>query len=292
MESAPEPIAAIEDRPTDTTFEDVLAEYQDLNLRLARVAAPLRLKNAKLCPRTRRDPGFTIHRIEDYPKPVRPMAEALLGVKPGGIYVRAVRPGTSAAEARIEPGDQILAVNANAISSGQLMDTYNRAVLRNGFESVLSKVNIRTASGQEFLARIRPETACDIASKVVFSNDINGHTDGTDVLITSALMRSVPDDTNLALVIAHEMAHVIAGHTDLAPSQTLELEADRMALVLMARAGYDIEAAVAYWKSAAHPHEGGGQSESSHPSTQARYENFRGELTRIKKVSDTTILTF
>lgn len=292
METAADPVATIEDRPADTTFEDVLAEYQDFNLRLARVAAPLRLANAKLCPNTRRDPGFTIHKLEDYPKPVQPMAEALLGVKPGGLYVRAVRPNTSAEKARIEPGDQIVAVNGNPISSKDLMETYNRAVLRNGFESVLSKVNIRTENGQEFLARIRPDTACDIPSKVVFSNDVNGHTDGTDVLITSALMRAVPDDTNLALVIAHEMAHVIASHTEMVPSQSLELEADRMALVLMARAGYDIDAAVAYWRTANHPHEGGTLAESSHPSTRERYENFRAELKRIKTAGSAEELSF
>ena len=279
-------------RPEDTTFEDVLAEYQNLNQRLARVAAPLRLQNAKLCPRTRRDPGFSIHKLEDYPAAMRPMAESLLGVKPGGIFVRAVRPGTSAADARIEPGDQILGVNANPISSDPLMETYNRAVLRNGFESVLSRVQIRTQDGQEFLARVRPDTACDIPANVVFSNDVNGHTDGQEVLITSALMRSVPDDTNLALVIAHEMSHVIAGHFNQAPTQELELEADRMALVLMARAGYDIDTAVGFWKSAAHPHEGGATAQNSHPSTQARYKNFQKELKRIKAVADQTSLTF
>ena len=279
-------------RPADTTFEDVLAEYQELNLRLTRVAAPLRLKNAKLCPATRRDPGFSIHKLEDYPKPVRPIAENLLGVKPGGLYVRAVRPNSSAAKARIEAGDQIVAVNENPISSEKLMETYNRAVLRNGFDSVLSKVRIRTKTGQEFLARIRPDTACDIPVKVVFSQDVNGHTDGQDVLITSALMHAVPDDTNLALVIAHEMAHVIAGHFNQAPSQALELEADRMALVLMARAGYDIEAAVAYWETNEHPHDGGSAAESSHPSTKARYENFRSELARIIKINDNSKLVF
>lgn len=280
------------ERPNDTTFEDVLAEYQELNQRLARVAAPLRLKNAKLCPQTRRDPGFSIHKLEDYPRPVQPIAEEFLGVKPGGIYVRAVRPETSAAKARIEPGDQILAVNENPISSDRVMETYNRAVLRNGFDSVLSKVRIRTAGGQEFLARIRPDTACDIPAKVVFANDVNGHTDGREVLITSALMRSVPDDTNLALVIAHEMAHVIAGHFDQVPTQALELEADRMALVLMARAGYDVESAVEYWESAVHPHEGGSKAQSSHPSTRERYENFQAELKRIKASSSTNNLTF
>jgi hypothetical protein len=220
------------------------------------------------------------------------MAETLLGVKPGGIYIRGVRPGTSAEKARIEPGDQILAINENRVSSDTLMQTYNRAVLRNGFDSVLSKVRLRTETGQEFLARIRPDTACDISAKVVFSNDINGHTDGIDVLITSALMRSVPDDTNLALVIAHEMAHVIAGHVGQLPTQDIELEADRMALVLMARAGYDIDAAVRYWEINEHPHDGGSAAQSSHPSTRARYENFRDELARIRSQPKKSALGF
>ena len=270
----------------------MLAEYQAYNLRLARVAAPLRLKNAALCPQTQRDPGFAVHRLEDYPATLRAMAKTLLGVKEDGLYVRAVRPDTSAQAARITPGDQILAVNENKISEGKLMENYNRAVLRNGFESVLSKVKIRTPEGREYIARIRPDTACDILSRVIYSNDINGHTDGREVLITSALMRSVPDDTNLALVIAHEMAHVIADHMKRPPSQDLELEADRMALVLMARAGYDINSAVAYWKSAAHPHDGGHVSESSHPSTRARYQNFKKELDRIHKIGAIEALGF
>ena len=285
-------VAPSHTRPADTTFEDVLAEYQTYNQRLARVAAPLRLKNAPLCPRTRRDPGFSIHRLEDYPSLVQPMAEALLGVREDGLYVRAVRPNTSAADARIAPGDQIIAINENPISSDDMMETYNRAVLRNGFDSVLSKVKIRTPEGRDYLARIRPDTACDIPAKVVFSEDINGHTDGQEILITSALTKSVPDDTNLALVIAHEMGHVIAGHENQTPSQALELEADRMALVLMARAGYDIETAVTYWKNAAHPHEGGSAKESSHPSTRERYKNFKNELERIRKSPDVMTLDF
>ena len=267
----------------------MLAEYQAYNQRLSRVAAPLRLNNAALCPKTRRDPGFSIHRLEDYPAPVRPMATALLGVREDGLFIRAVRPNTSASKARISPGDEIIAVNENVISDKRHMNTYNRAVLRNGFDSVLSKVKIRTPEGRDYVARIRPDTACDIPAKVVFSTDINGHTDGQEVLMTSALMQSVPDDTKLALVIAHEMAHVIAGHAEMEPSQALELDADRMALVLMARAGYDVEAAVAYWKDAAHPHEGGSEVESSHPTTRARYKNFMDELARIRQqgLSDT-----
>lgn len=270
----------------------MLAEYQAANERLARVAAPLRLKNASLCPKTWRDPGFAIHDLSDYPAEAQDIAKSVFNVKADGIYVQSVRPQSSAQAARITPGDQILAVNENAIKAKPLMEAYNRAVFRNGFESVLSKVKIRTPDGTEYIARIQPETVCDIPVKLVFSEDINGHTDGQEVLITSALMRDVPDDTNLALVIAHEMAHVIADHIKQPPTQTLELEADRMALVLMARAGYDINAAVAFWKNAAHPHDGGHVSESSHPTTRARYQNFRDELARIKNSGSADDLEF
>jgi len=224
-------------RPADTTFEDVLAEYQSLNQRLVRVAAPLRLQNTSLCNTTVRDPGFATHTLNDYPARLRPMAKAMLGLGDTGVFIRSVRPQTSAAEQKLAAGDQVLAVNENPISGDAMMDTYNEAILKKGFDSVLSKVKIRTPDGTEYLARIRPNTACDIPAKVVFSEDINGHTDGQEILITSALMRSVPDDTNLALVIAHEMGR-------------------------------------------------------SHPSTRARYENFRNELDRIQSVENLEALGF
>lgn len=281
--SSPEPeISTPTGRADNPSFQDIFAEYQAANQRLTRVTGPLLLKNAALCPNTWRDPGFEIHRLEDYPTRMQGAAEDLLNVKAGGIYVRYVRPESSAEAARIMPGDQILAVNENAIKEKPLMESYNRAIFRNGFESVLSKVRIRTSEGREYIARVRPETLCDIPIKLISSEEINGQTDGQDIFITSALMRSVPDDSNLALVIAHEMSHVIAGHMTQPPSQALEMEADRMALVLMARAGYDIESAVTYWETAAHPHGGGQISESSHPTTRERYENFKQALKRIK----------
>jgi len=113
----------------------------------------------------------------------------------------------------------------NEIREKPHMESYNRAVFRNGFESVLSKVKIRTPEGRDYVARIRSENVCDIPATLIFSEDINGHTDGQQVFITSALMRSVPDDTNLALVIAHEMAHVIADHIN---EQNFKKELDRI----------------------------------------------------------------
>ncbi len=280
------------ERPAETKFEDVLAEYQYLNQRLARVTAPLRIANAELCGETYRDPGFSTHRLSDYPPPLQPIAMELLNMTEDGLHIRSVRPNSSAWDAKLEPGDRILSVNSQPISSDPSMRKYNEAVIRNGFSLARPRLTVRTAQGREFTARIKPQTACEAPVRVIFSDNVNGHTDGVDVLITSALMKTVPDDTNLALVVAHEMSHLIAGHFSQAPSQDLELEADRMALVLLARAGYDVESAVAYWESADHPHEGGDLPESSHPTTGARYENFKTELDRINKIRNRSDLSF
>ena len=273
-------------------FEDVLSDYQDLNDRLERVAAALRIANAELCPKVWRDPGFTVHKLQDYPPSIRFMAEELLGLEDGKLYIRAVRRGSSAQAQFLEAGDEILSVNNQPLSSDLSMERYNRAVLKNGFAIVKPRIEVRTAKGREFTARIEPDTACDAPVKVVFSDAINGHTDGEAIFITSALMRHVIDDTNLALIIAHEMSHIIAGHIEFAPSQDLELVADQMALVLMARAGFDVETAVEYWKDSNHPHEGGEKTKSSHPATSARYKNFKKELKRIRKTKDLNKLGF
>lgn len=82
---------------------------------------------------------------------------------------------------------------------------------------------------------------------------------GGKVLLTVGMLRKLKDEAELAGVLAHEIAHVVARHqlssiaaaepgqgslgaitTALNPD--LEFEADRMAVVIMARAGYDAAA--------------------------------------------------
>ncbi|MEP1229364.1 MAG: M48 family metalloprotease, partial [Litorimonas sp.] len=104
------------------------------------------------------------------------------------------------------------------------------------------------------------------------------------IFITSALMSSVGDDLNLSLVLAHEMAHIIAKHTGQTPTAQLELEADRMALVLMQNAGLDIGKAIGFWRDEIHPHIELQNTSGTHPSINERYENFRKEQARIQAI--------
>ena len=272
------------ERPSTAQFSDVLSEYQLMNDRLERVSAPLRLANATLCKKTFRDPGFSTHVLEDYPETLRDVAKEALGLDEGGIYVRRVRPGSPAASADIEAGDSILSLNGQFVPGGTTMKRFYSALSRGAFGGVKTRLKLLTPSGSEYETTLRSETACDFETHVFYSRDINGHTDGQDVFITSELMRFVGDDNNLALIVAHEMAHAIAGHIDEISSAELELDADRMALVMMENAGYDIQSAIDYWTDASHPHRDLQDNSDSHPSITARFENFKKELARIEKM--------
>jgi len=272
-------------RPDDTQFSDVLAEYKALNDRIIRLQAPLRLANTKLCPRTERDPGFITHRLDDYPPHMQNMAQEFLGLKATGIFIRNVRRGSPAQNAQIQDGDEIIAINGKTITN-KIRNTQIQiypALARNAFNAAQTRMTLRAPHGHIYETSLRAQTACDVPASVIFSEDINGHTDGTEVFVTSALVKSVGDDVNLSLVLAHEMAHIIAGHNQLTPSAALELEADRMALVLMHNAGLDIHKAVAFWRDASHPHTPLQNSSATHPSIAARYENFQTELLRIEE---------
>ncbi len=262
-------------------FSLLLRDYRNMNDRLDRVSAPLRLANTALCQETFRDPGFRAHALEDYPEELRGVAQSLMGVEPEAMYVRSVRRGSPADNADIQPGDRILRVNGQAVPGGRTMTRFYSALSRSAFNGANTTLTLRSPQGQDYETRLQPETACDYPTRVFYSQAINGHTDGREVYITSELMRVVPDDVNLALIVAHEMAHAMAGHIEENPTRELELEADRMALVLMDRAGYDIEAAISYWADAAHPHRKLQDNSESHPAITERYENFRQEQARL-----------
>jgi len=266
----------------EVSFSDVLAQYQDLNTRLETIAAPLLLANSALCPKTERSLGLTVHTITDYPENLQPVAQHLLGVS-NRLSIRTVRTGSPADEAGLKAGDTFIRIAGNYMPRGGTVQRFYAAVTEVPFQK--DTVSLTVSRGQERIETfVKPETICGYPVNVYFSEEINGHTDGEQVLITSQLMRTVPDNVNLALIIAHEMGHAIAGHVDEDKSKALELKADRMALVLMERAGYDINAAISYWQRANHPHADFQRSSKTHPSIAERYENFKTEQARIEKL--------
>ncbi len=65
---------------------------------------------------------------------------------------------------------------------------------------------------------------------------------GHEIVITRGMLALVNDEAELAVVLAHEIGHAVAGHRPgggAAGRRAAELEADRLGMAYVARAGYD-----------------------------------------------------
>ena len=69
---------------------------------------------------------------------------------------------------------------------------------------------------------------------------------GDHFYVTSGFIRFAKTDDELALVVAHEIAHRLAGMR-VVPGPQVEVRADRLGLYLAARAGFDIAVAPEFW---------------------------------------------
>ena len=264
----------------ELAFADILVQHQAYNMRLQDITAPLLKANAKLCPRTTRDIGITVHTLSDYQPNLQPFAEVLMGAS-NRLSIRTLRKNSPADISGLKIGDIIVGINGAYMPGGFTVQRFFEVATQNAYKEKSAELTVQR--GEDLMiVSVQPETICDYPANVFFNENANGHTDGEQIIITSQLMKTVADDVNLALIIAHEMAHAIEGHQR--KEKALELKADRMALVLMSRAGYDIGRAINYWRDAVHPHADIQKTSKTHPTISERYENFRLEQLRITNI--------
>lgn len=273
----------------DVTFEDMLRQYQELNRRLETAAYRLQTANAPLCPRTETSAGYTVHTVRDYPEMLQPAARELLSVSEN-VSIRTVREGSPAQAAGLRSDDLIIRINKSYLPGGRTAQTFYEAVSAKAMKA--KRFDLEVRRGETLIKTdITPEIICAYGVNPFFSEQINGHTDGEEIWITSELIRSTPRDIDLALVIAHEMAHAIGDHLSKPPSKLLELEADRMALIMLARAGYDIADVAENWAGTPYPHMNG--DTETHPAFEERLRGARETISAITKARNSgRALTF
>ncbi len=165
---------------------------------------------------------------------------------------------------------------------------------------------------------------------LVESKDVNAWCmPGGKVVVYTGILPVAQDDSGLAVVMSHEIAHAIAQHGNERMSQGLlsslgeftlsaalqnkpeetkklwmtafnagsqygillpysrmqESEADHLGLIFMSMAGYDPNAAVAFWERMARSKDGKAPLEflSTHPSDQTRIKNIQAEIPEAMK---------
>lgn len=163
---------------------------------------------------------------------------------------------------------------------------------------------------------------CSFNLEIHGERGVNAYADGEAVVITAPMMVFANNDTHLAFVLAHEMAHNVMEHqkgmganvllgsllgtaADIAISTqgadthgafgnigggmalrsyspSFEQEADYIALYILARSGWRIEEAPKFWRAMAQYEPRGIYARGSHPTTAERFVGMTKTIAEIR----------
>ena len=281
-------------QPASASRSDDIAAYQALaqqDLRLAIVGHRLATANASFCQRMTRNPGWVLHDKAQYPDAT--IAQAAFGFR-APVAVSTVLPGGAAETAGIVTGDGIVAVNGTAISNlpftgqerasarlGKVLDIVADALDASGRADIV----LINAQGQKKVT-LAPPAVCASRFWVDTKSVLDAGADGVSVRVTEGLLAfTSDDDSQLAAIVAHEMAHNLLGHRQrLADGKSVqkilatEVEADRLSVWLMANAGYDTAAALRFAERYGRKTDKGIFSDGTHLRWKNRYRVMQEEI--------------
>lgn len=246
----------------------LLGALRQADARVATVAWRLQTANVALCAKPVMLPGFSVETLEQYAPSKRAEARTELGL--GELpQIGAVVPGSTADQAGLRTGDLLLAVDGvptpRAISGD---GGYERTAK---VEAALAKALARPPVTLTLASRtisFNGDRGCASAVQLVPGGRLDAVADGQIVQVSGAMYDFIGNDSELAFIIAHELAHNIvaeARRADKAAEQRkAELAADRAAIGMMVQAGYDVGAVVPFmerlrrknrlsWLDASHP---------------------------------------
>lgn len=277
---------------------------------MARITYRLATANIAFCREASApQPGFTIHRIEQYDVADRQRVSAAYGLG-SNAGVMAVVPLSPAEKAGLKANDQLLSVNGRALTpaigvSGVqptrlLVDQAQKIVLE---EVRTGEVTLRVSDTRGVRdVRLTPELGCPSNVELVPGDDVNAWADGDRIVVSAALLEQCDTDDDLALVIAHELAHNLLHHSDKlaiaggSAGEVLELlgsgsatmrqteeEADRLAVRLMTAATYDMTRAEAFLRRLLDGRDA--SMAGTHPTADRRLALLKVEIAAAREIS-------
>lgn len=251
--------------------------------------------------------GALVQTRSQYGAAYRGAATRLLGLADYPT-ITFVRPDSAAAGAGLVAGDQIVAVDSHAMphtpvvrGAAQMADV-ERALdaLDRGFAD--GSADLRIKRGDAFVTvPVKPTPACRVRFDVRAGDNGSANATSDRVQVSSDLVDPARAGSDLAALIAHELAHVILGHEQklrgkwggLLPGfgrngpalRASELAADRLSIYLLARAGYRPTDAIPYWTALARRSNYGIFSDRTHPDWSTRIAAMKAEVTRLEAAS-------
>jgi hypothetical protein len=258
---------------------ETLTRMAALQDRLYRVAAPLLINNADLCKTQARNLlGFTAKNRHSYPGDYNEAAHIAFGMGER-LQVTGVLAGSGAAQAGLRRGDRLMTAGSRPLPSGPNASTQAGAVFGPLVSAQASLPMAVERDGANKQLTIPVTRACGFGIELGNADNINSYADGSRVMVTRGMINFVKGDDELAYLLAKGMAHNILGHAGAqrnagtigsiidnlvsvkpdtsmligsggikAMPPELDAAADRLAVYLVTRAGYNAEGASAFWK--------------------------------------------
>lgn len=220
------------------------------------------------------------------------------------------RPEISEQELKQERAIQEQMIAQSKAMGGTPRTWRNKKNLRDQFERVGDRVEKAGADVCRAMGIPRQDRRCYYYFYLSRDADLNAYADGETVVIHTGMMRFVQSDEELAMIMAHELAHNLMGHPqaggrsslagelvgalmdtaaasqgvstgggfrdigaelgDIAYSVEYEQEADYVGLYIMARAGYNVSKALDFWRRFSLQEPEGAMGGTTHPSNPAR----------------------
>lgn len=294
------PGIAISREPPD--FEAI----RQSDLRVAQVGERLATANAALCLNTRNRTGLILHDISQYAPAFRSSAVIAFGFEQP-IAVEAVVPGSAADRAGVVPNAGLIAFDDEPIPREEAKgDPFAR------MDRVLDREEVLSEDGTLFLTlmkdarvtrvKIAPVKGCQSRFQIALEGALNASADGVYVQIDGRMVDYTANDTELAAVLAHELAHNILNHPraltqagvkrglggwlgrSAAMIRATETEADRLSLYLMANAAYDPQIAIIFWDRLSAATSLGILSAPTHPGRKHRLAQLRSEMQALDQL--------
>jgi hypothetical protein len=243
--------------------------------------------SAEICrERTRTHFGFVAWTRWDIDRSYRIASMSNYGLD-DRLRVVHILPGSPAADAGLQAGDEIEGVGHYRMPAGKTASAALELALHGeAVAGVNQTLRIRRGNARHAL-QIVPRPQCDVDLIVTDSDKVGAFIHGRSVYVTHGLMRVLTDDQDIAALAAHFVGHGLLAHQQPSDEDSVagkvksqvdelrwavldedekselkkvgdfpgtraftpeqEMDADRAALELMARAGYPMEVLVEVW---------------------------------------------
>lgn len=277
-----------------------MAALQD---RLYRVAAPLLINNAELCKGQARNLlGFTAKNRYSYPGDYNEAAHVAFGMGEH-LQVTGVLAGSGAAQVGLQRGDRLLTADGKKLPTGPTAPTTAGSVFGPLLAGSASLPMGIERDGDKRSLNVPITRACGFGIELGNADNVNAYDDGSRVMVTRGMIGFTRNDDELAYLLATGMAHGLLGHPAsqryagtvgsiidnlirVQPDTSMligsggikamhadaDAAADRLAMYLVARAGYNVDGASAFWRrlAATYPASVLNGYTANHPSMSAR----------------------